>query len=341
MQSKPFSRLLVIALSVIAFLVLAACSAAQTPTASEPLPTATTPPQITPTTTAVPDAVWLVAGADIDPRTQSEFSAWLSEQAVQAGMEFSVVDAFPQSETPANLKYVVVLSPVENISALAANGNQTQFVVITNQSQTPSTNLSVIHAADDQAAFLAGYLAILNAPDFRSGALLIDGAAQTPRLQETFVNGGRYFCGRCAPVYAPIVIFPQIGLVPANADAAAWQAAFDTLNKNNLEMLYLPPEGLLPDFLTYLSTKNIKVVSSAPPPDGSEGLWVASVHSDALAALQEIWPDIQAGSGGQEVSAKLVIDHVNSANLSPGRLQRAERLIPDLLSGIISPLSVP
>jgi hypothetical protein len=132
-----------------------------------------------------------------------------------------------------------------------------------------------------------------------------------------------------------------MGLVPPNSDAAGWKTAFDALNQSGLEMLYLPAEGLQPDFLAYLAGTNVKIMTSAPPPAGSENLWVAVVRTDPLTALQELWPDLLNGSGGKSVTAPISISDVNPANLSIGRQQLAERLIPDLLSGAVSPFTVP
>jgi hypothetical protein len=130
-------------------------------------------------------------------------------------------------------------------------------------------------------------------------------------------------------------------LVPAGADAAAWQAAFDALNLNVIETLFVPSEGLLPELMAYLAGKNVGIISNAPPPAGSESMWVATVQSNVAGALASIWPAMTAGEGGKTVPAELVLTHVNGTNLSPGRQQLAERIIPDLIAGIISPLSVP
>ena len=337
---RPFLQIALFLLLVI----LAACSASpgvtQAPPVDpspSPVPTVAVPPTPTPT----PASVWLIASPDVDARLREDYSNVLANLAAQDNLAFEVLDSFRQSDLPADLKVALFLSIPEDLTSLAANLPDTQFAAVTSSDLQPAANLSVIRTADNQVVFLAGYLATLNAPDFRSGALFVDGAANSAQLQDSFLNGGRYFCGRCAPVFAPIVLFPQVGVVPANADAAGWQAAFDTLNQNNIEMLYLPAEGLLPDFLAYLAGMNVKIISNAPPPAGSEGLWVATVQSDTLAAINALWPDLLAGTGGQISQAGLALTNVNGANLSMGRQQLAEKIIPDLTSGVIYPLSVP
>jgi len=329
-------------LTVVLLLVLAACSTPPAATATVEV-TATFTPEavITPTATSEPAAIWLLTGTGIDTPLGDQMTAFLNERAPIDGFTLEVRETYNQDEIPGDLKIAIFLSAAEDVVNLAGSQPDTQFVAISDSDLSPAVNLSVIRPGENQALFLAGYLATLNAPDFRSGALLMDGAANTAQLQDSFLNGGRYFCGRCAPVFSPIVLFPQVGLVPAGADAAGWQAAFDTLNQNTIETVYVPAEGLLPEFLIYLAGKGVGVISNAPPPAGSETIWVATVQPDAVAALASIWPALTAGEGGKTVPAGLVLTQVNGENLSPGRQQLAEIIIPDLISGVISPLSVP
>ena len=323
-------------------LVLAACTATPSPIATVEA-TQTSAPEIvnTPTATPEPAVVWLITGTNIQSSLRSQVESFLTEQAPTDGFSLEMHETFSESAIPGKLQIAIFLSTTEDVASLAAAQTGTQFVVITDADLTPTANLSIIRGGENQVVFLAGYLATLNAPDFRSGALMVDGAVNTAQVQDSFLNGGHYFCGRCAPVFAPIVLFPQVGLVPAGADAAAWQAAFDALNQNLLETLYIPAEGLLPEFLAYLAGKNVGIISNAPPPAGSESMWLATVQSDIVGALASIWPALTAGEGGKTVPAELVLTNVNSTNLSPGRQQLAERIIPDLISGVISPLSVP
>jgi hypothetical protein len=341
MISKITLRSLVVSTVLILFL-LAACSTPATPTATVEVTSTQAPEAVaTPTATPEPAVVWLITGASSETVMGEQFSAFLNERAPIDNFTLEVRETFSQDGIPGDLQIAVFLSPGEDVVTLAADHPDTQFVVISDHDLTPASNLSVIRAAETQAAFLAGYIATLNAPDFRSGALLVDGTVNTAQTQDSFLNGGRYFCGRCAPVFAPIVLFPQVGLVPAGADAAGWQTAFDTLNQNFIETLYVPAEGLLPEFLTYLAGKNVGVISNAPPPASSKAIWIATVQSDLVAALAGIWPALTAGEGGKTVPASLVLTHVNGENLSPGRQKLAERIIPGLISGVISPLSVP
>lgn len=344
MPSKTSYRLSFAIIFIVSISLLAGCTppAQVTPTL-DPAPSQETVPTdtATPTQTAEPGSIWLIANPAVEDELHKEFSAWLAAQAEQDGYRFVEAENFRASDVPDDLKAVVLLSPLDEIGDLAANLPDTQFIMLTPDDLSPAENLSVIRTSTEQATFLAGYLATLNAPDFRSGALFVDGPETGSQQQDSFLNGGRYFCGRCSPVFAPIVAFPQVGLVPSGSDVSGWQAAFDALNQNRIEMLYLPAEGLQPEFLSYLLDKNIGILSSSPPPTGYESIWVATISSNPLFALESIWPEILAGNGGQSIQAELELTHINPANLSTGRAQMAEKLIPDLSSGLIVPLTIP
>lgn len=344
MPSKLSYRISFALIFILSVGLLAGCAApVQTTPTSEPSPSQETVPtdSAVPTPTAEPASIWLIASPIVDEGLQTEFSSWLAAQAEQDGYRFVEAEEFRASDVPDDLRAVVFLSPMDGIGDLAANLPDTQFIVLTPEDLPPAENLNVIRTSASQAAFLAGYLATLNAPDFRSGALFVDGTDTGSQRQESFLNGGRYFCGRCSPVFAPIVAFPQVGLVPPGSEVSGWQAAFDALNQNRIEMLYLPAEGLQPEFLSFLLDKNIGILSDSPPPSGFESIWVATITANPLSALQSIWPDILARNGGQTIQAEVELTHINPANLSTGRAQMAEKIIPDLSSGLIVPFNIP
>lgn len=342
MTSKLSLSLILIVIAIFAVGSMVGCSRTQdTPVPEIPSAAVVTPSEpVPPTPTAEPATIWLVADPQVNPATRQEFSAWLAARSEQDGYQFAEVAEFRSSDIPAQLKAAVFLFPGEEASSFAANLPDTQFVAVTAGEYPTAANLSVIQTSTNQASFLAGYLAILDAPDFRAGGLFVDDPAGREK-ENSFLNGGRYLCGRCSPVFTPLVPFPQTGLVPANSGVEAWQSALDALNQNRIEMLYISAEGLTPEFLSYLSDKNIGILSDTPPPSGFESNWVATVSTNPLAALETLWPAIMAGSGGQNASAGLEISNVNPDNLSIGRLELAKKLIPDLENGRIIPLSVP
>lgn len=341
MHSKNLSHFILISSVILIFGFFTGCSPrTETPPAESSPSAVVVEETATPTPPAETPEIWLIAGPEVDVMLRQQYSEWLGGRAEQNGTKFVTYETFVSSAVPSKLEAAVFLSNFEEISNLAANMPDTQFVAITQTDIQPSENLSIIQESSDKVLFMAGYLSILNAPDFRAGALLVDNGSGNVQ-QQAFMNGGRYFCGRCSPVFGPIVTFPQVILVAAGSDAAGWQSAFDTLNQNRIEMVYIPAEAILPPFLDHLAAQGVGVISNAPPRIGYENLWVATVTSNPFSTFESLWPQIAAGTGGHALQADISLTNVNAERLSLGRQQLAERLIPSLMSEAIEPLDLP
>jgi hypothetical protein len=58
--------------------------------------------------------------------------------------------------------------------------------------------------------------------------------------------------------------------------------------------------------------------------------WIASIQPDLIAALQQLFPELVAGRGGQVAATPLVLADVNPNLLSEAKL----RLVQDVLTGL-------
>ena len=332
------------AVSLIVLLVLSACNgqapavptATATPT-NDPDPVLNDPTQV-PSPTSPPGWVWLVAAPGSDSASLAAIQNWLESQAALAGLQFEVIEAYPGADTDPTPRIVVFLTAPEDAANLAASAPNTQFLIVTDQNIEPTANLSVIRNPAVQQAFIAGFIATLVAPDFRSGGLF---SGEDTLSQDAYLNGGRYLCGRCIPVYAPVVLFPQVNSLNLDGGESSWKEAFDTLNLNRIQVLYLPPPTLEAEFLDYLISLNIKLLGTQPPAEEYRTAWVATVAADLQGALDQAWPGLVAGDGGKTIAASLKLNDVNDSLLTPGKLRMVEQLMDELRDGWIEPLSVP
>ncbi len=337
------SRLLLLALI---FALLSACNqSAQTTASPSPNPS-TQPTDLQPaetsTPTALPGVVWLVLPAGVEPQTVQVLQTWLEQKSASAGLTFEIKDPSALNSNPENLRLAVFAAPDAAAAGWAAAYPQIRVILLDDPETQPAANLSVVRPASVNQAFVAGFITTLVAPGCRSAALFDQNDPRVSQLQDAFLNGGRYFCGRCAPVYAPIVFFPQAGTLSLSDGVEAWKSAFDALQQNRIETLYLPHTAALDtQFLDYLAAQNVTVLTGYAPPDGYAERWIASIQTDAQPALENLWQEWQSGAAGKAVQPTIKLSNINPQRLTEGKLRLVGKLITELQDGWIAPLSVP
>ena len=316
---------------------------AKKPTQTQPTPVAVQPTS-QPTPLPAADRVVLVALADFDPVLLADAETVLRELAASSALEFERRDQVSANEITSDIKVMVFLNQPENLGSLASGAPGTQFVAIMDQDWNPGQNVTVIRRREDHTAFMAGYLAALLAPNFRAGALL---AAENPAFSQAFVNGAGYYCGPCASLLIPLNKYPYVSAQPAASPASAWQAGFDAMNVNKINVLFVGNEAASPELLAYLATLDVAMIGSKSPPAEGKPKWVATIYSDGITPIREIWPDLMAGKGGKVLNAALKIfdnQYVTVGDglvwLSQGKLDFAQKTMDLLQDNFINPLPV-
>lgn len=210
--------IILLAAALLALLLSGCTAASPTPIVSTPEQPAT--PATTPTSTPEPSPtpqpgkalLYAPVGFDVQA-----VQSLLTEQIAQAGLTLETVTE-PPTGLGQEVKLVVMLTPPANLADLLSAAPQAQFVVVSGADLPPAGNLSVIRQRQEYQAFLGGFLSTLLSTDWRAAALVpADGPLGT-NLQDAFVNGGRYFCGACAPGWPLGVYFPQVSALPAASD---------------------------------------------------------------------------------------------------------------------------
>jgi hypothetical protein len=331
---------------VLLALVLAGCqvpaSGTAVPATTAPVSAATATNAPEPTATIELPRVVLVVPADGKGVQVAPVEAGLNELAGKDGLQVEKrADVQAGDITPA-WKVVVFVQPPVNLDQLLQAAPQTQFVVISAQAvPQKAANLSTLLIRREEEAFLAGYISELVTDDWRAGGLLPDDASSGARIQEAFLNGGRYFCGRCVPLNPPVALFPLSAALPNGSDANAWKAAVDEMQKKILDVVYVSAEASSPEVLSYLAGQKYRLVGSNPPPPDAASQWVATVQIDPAASLQSIWPDLMAGKGGKQLTARVGVTDVQSQWLTPGRQRLVTELQDKLEKGLVGALVAP
>jgi len=306
---KKFLNLTILGLFVLSILTSCGGKQSEAEITQEIVPTPTTVP------TLAPARAILAAPASTPPDELAEAHAIVAELAAGSGLEFEIRQEIFGNEITPDVKIIVFLEQPNNLGSLAANAPETQFVAISSQDWSPPTNGTIILKNESHVAFLSGYLSALLAPNFRVGALL---ATENTALNQAYINGVSYFCGQCASAIYPLNKYPFISQQPANSPPANWQAAFNEINMNKVNVLYLPDAAVSVELGSYLAGIDVAVIGDQTPPDELRSRWVATISSDGLSPLREIWTDLLNGQGGKVMNANLKISEVNYISLTDG-----------------------
>jgi hypothetical protein len=337
---------------IVLALLLAACTAgiptntsgSSTPTPA-PAPNETTPTPVdvpasstpAPSATPAPGKVLLFA-----PNTDSGFApavkSRLAELASAAALTLVPVTSLAAADLAPEVRIVLLLAEPDNLTGLLSAAPQVQFLAVGLPGLSPGANLSVITPQPEQVAFVAGFIATIISEDWRSAGLLPDTPAS---IQDAFVNGGRYFCGRCVPIHGPIVLFPVAAALPAGSSLDAWQSAVTQLQTNILETVYVDPTISSPDLLSLLAKQNLALVGGQTPSADISAQWAATVTSDVLAPLNTLWPGLLAGKGNQSLAAAVQVTDINASLLTPGKQRLMQDVIAGLQDGTIGASSIP
>ena len=339
---KRFIPTLILLLSSL----LAACS---TPLASPTVQVTPTPeasPTLAPTATPTPPPgkAVLYAPDGTDANMLAQAQSLVEEQARPAGLITETLTLLEAGSLNADVKLVVALSRPSNLTDLMAAAPQAQFIVVSSDTLEPSANLTVIRLQAEYQAFVAGYVTTLISNDWRSGGLI---PGETPALQDAFANGGRYFCGVCAPGWPLGATFPLASGAPAPADGPAWAVqAADFFDNGKVESFYLSPQASRPEVFAYLAGRNqlnttVIVVGALPPAAELRAQWAATIGLDPFEALSQALPEALAGKSAGSISVPVSLSDVSPNLLSPGRLEMVELLLDEIAAGRINPLSVP
>jgi len=339
-KKRLISNLITLAL-ILPVVLVSGC--AKKPTLEQPTPVVAQPTAL-PTPLPSPDRVVLVAQADFDAVLLADAEATLRELAASSSLEFERREKVIANEITPDMKVVVFLSQPDNLGSLASGAPGTQFVAIMNEDWNPGQNVTVIRKRDDHIAFMAGYMAALLAPNFRVGALL---TAENPAFSQAFVNGVNYYCGICASQLNPLNRYPFISTQPAASPASTWQAGFDGVNVNKINVLFVAKEAASPELMTFLAALDVAMIGNQTPPAEGKPKWVATLYSDGMAPIREIWPDLVAGKGGKVLNAAIKIfdsQYVSVYDglvwLSQGKMDFAQKTMDLLQDNFINPLPV-
>ena len=325
--------------------ILVACGQSAPDATPTPIPTDTPVPLPTSTATPSMPLAILVMPPDLDPAMYDLYQTTVYDLAQQAGFRFQVRNTLSEVDIEPALRVVIALppDPGPGIAALAAAAPQTQFLGINIPDLTAGGNVSVLanNIQTDIIAFMAGYIGAMIMDDYRIGMIYPEGNAEALNALDAYTNGKTYFCGICRPYYYLPYDFPQSIPIPATEPPENYGGyAVYLIQQREVDFIYTYPDIATPELLAYIGSSGAVQVGSAPQ-GGIPLYWAASLSPDTIGAIQTAWPNLVAGQGGQAVQSPLTLTDVDPNLLSQGKQAQAEQVLEDLITGRVSPHSVP
>ena len=348
LEFRP-SRLYLLSVTILTLfgilgLLLGACDSSRvtpvvTPTDVERVTLTHEPtPTLFPTSTPSPPRVILLASQETDPDLLSSIEAVISELAREGGYVVETRTTLSSEEIDASLRLVIGFPPDQGLEVLAESTEEVQFLGVGIPGLTQRDNLSVIGPMGfrpDQLGFLAGYISAVITQDWRVGVIGRSDTTTGQAVMNGFVNGARYFCGTCRPVFPPYVQYPiQIGLSEVQIQNA-WQNAVENLIEAAVHTVYVSPEIEDPLLLSALAESGMLLIGGRRPSDELLTNWVATLRADPADAVRDLWADLLGGQGGASVPIPMIILDVNPELLSYGRQRLAETILQELQEGFI------
>jgi len=316
-------------------MLLAACR----PGTPEPTPAPQVPTPVilpSPSPTEEPRRVLIVIPGSARTAAAERVYNVVLTLAGDEGLQVERTDAFP-GELSTGDALVIMIDPDSAFFTAASASSQVMFVAIAAAGQQPAENLWVLGpgSGEDQAAFLAGYIAAMLTEDWRTGAVEWSEPGSGARLDYAFVNGGIYFCGLCRPQHPPYVAYPAALAMPdlSGQAASATLAAAETID---LQTLWLPAQ-VMPYFDTLTLLGGMRFIGPEAPAEGLVDRWIATVRPAPEQALAEAWSAIRAGDQGAEIPIPLILEDVDSTLLTPGKLAHIEEIRAAVTAGLIDP----
>jgi hypothetical protein len=256
----------------------------------------------------------------------------------QAGYRFQVLNSLTPADLDPALKVVIAVSTDPGLAQLAAAAPQAQFLAISIPNITPGGNVSVLanSVQTDMAAFLAGYTAAMTTEDYRIGMMIPKDNAQAIAALNAFAKGMTYYCGTCQPVYFYNWKYPQYIEIPSTEDVKNYGAYADILmSQYKVGNIFLYPDIYTQDLATYIGTTGTSMISTISPEQRPAG-WMMTIQPDVVKAIQNAWPQLTSGQGGQTIQSPLGLADVDPSLLSEGKQRLVEQTLQDLQAGKIA-----
>lgn len=287
-----------------------------------------------------PEILWVGSQDEVN----SSAIAVINDFATTNSLEYHALDSITPTDLNPNVKIVVLANEPTNLSELVSAASSTQFIIL-QKTSISAPNLSTIQTRLEDEAFMAGYLTMLVADDWRAAGLLRSDSEIGASYEDAFTNGARYVCGKCNPYFAPIVEFPVVLSEPSGSAETVWANDAATLGQNWLSSVFIDPAAAFASVANGLSAypinyESVTFIGTTDLPAGSVLTWDALLTSDSSSSLKLLLPKVLSGEGGLTMSAQIGLTSINEEIITPAKQDLFNEVAAELAAGEIIPTSI-
>ncbi|MBT3240785.1 MAG: hypothetical protein HON98_06235 [Chloroflexi bacterium] len=305
-----------------------------------PVPSTITPIVIQPTNTPIPDqtpVILFYSDPDSEESLKGIIDTTLQNISDQNSMVLEFRTDINNLNLPENLFALVILSEMENLTGLDEISSDIKVIRIGSTGGNID-NAQQVHIGINEnglaiEGFIAGYIAAMQTEEWRIGMI---GLTSNNTNQVGFINGVKYFCGLCSPIFPPYEAYPLYTQVNDGSEFVELKIAADLLLQKAVNTIYLAPGVNNPELKNYLSQMGIKMIGNGEADDVGDGYWIATVRWDWNPVIEEVLPKAILGDFSGNGAPDILVGNVN--DISPSRLVLVSELIEYLTEGIVDPI---
>jgi hypothetical protein len=263
----------------------------------------------------------------------------ISARASELGYEVTTSEEIPENS---NGQTTILIFTQDNEVLSYLSGITQERLIIVGEDTLDATieNSIFIQTSKANQISIAGYLAALITDDWRVGGLLPDEQFNNTAASTVFRNGVLFLCGRCTPVYGPIVNFPVTATLSSPEDTERTMQALGEISSNRLNSVFIPGAYLYDDLVILLRQNEVTIFSDINL-ESENSDWVDySVTNNLSEIIIEILAeDDDQATLNDAISVEYFIQSYSN-EIPLGRANFLQEMIDNLQSGLISPYEI-
>lgn len=196
-----------------------------------------------------------------------------------------------------------------------------------------STSVGYLGDAVSLTSFVTGYIAALDSAEWRVGGIAVQSDQDS---LDGFINGVKYFCGLCSPLYPPYENYPIFNIVADGTDNIAIKGLISNFLSVGIKTIYLSPRIVNEENINFAIENGGIIVTNVMSEDYSPTLLAySSINWERI--IEEILIEHLQNRTLKNYYSPLSFSYFPSDNNGEGKLNFINEIVESLSLGEIDP----